>query len=498
MASAPLLRLEEVSKSFGRVQALDRVSLAYEKGQIYGLAGENGAGKSTLVKLLCGTHRPDAGRLVLNGQLYAPSNPAEAEDCGISVFHQEIPICPNLNVAQNVFLGGKGQGMFPNWKAMKRHCEQWFQQWLGIDIDSDRLLRDCTVAERQMTLLVRVLSRNAELIILDEPTTALTPPESARFFAVIRSLAAQGITFILVSHFLNELMELSARIDVLRDGVLAGTLLKGEFDADILAGLIAGRTLAMPEPTGARSASAVPRLEVRGLGKPGAFSNVSFKTSPGEIVGITGLQGSGRSALSRALFGAPPASSGQILIEGRAVSVQCPSDAIEAGIGYVPEDRQQYGLFDDLDVQSNLGLLRLDSFSRFGVLSRARLGALTRQMQRDLQIKIPSPDAPVTSLSGGNQQKVLIARWLAVAPAVLVMNEPTRGVDIGAKDEICRLLRKLADSGCCLILCSSDLDEVLRLAERILIMVSGRVTQELPSSEATKAKLIQAVGTMSE
>jgi ABC-type sugar transport system ATPase subunit len=497
MAPTPLLNIHQVSKQFGQVQALDSVSLRFEKGRIYGLAGENGAGKSTLVKVLCGVHTPDRGRIEWQGQPYAPADPAEAEEAGVSVFHQEIPVCPSLSVAANVFLGRRLPGMFPDWPAMERQCEEWFRQWLGIEIDSRRLLGECAIAERQMALLVRALSRQAQLIILDEPTTALTAPESARFFEVVRRLASQGIAFVYVSHFLHELMELSDGIYVLRDGRLAGSLTRGEFHAETLASLIAGRSLRRDADAPAPGAAAAPRpkLEVRSLGLGGAFHDVSFQARQGEILGITGLQGSGRGGLTRALFGAPPAESGEILIDGKKIRMRAPGDAIAAGIGYVPEDRQEFGLFDDLDVRSNLGILQLGKLSRAGLLSRRRLTGLTLEMQAKLRIRLSAPDAPISSLSGGNQQKVLIGRWLALGPAVLVMNEPTRGVDVGAKEEICRLLRDVARAGCCLMVASSDLDELLRLADRILVMAGGKVTREFSRSQASKAELIQAIGT---
>lgn len=493
MPPAPLLKIDHVSKQFGRVQALRNVSLTLEHGRIYGLAGENGAGKSTLVNLLCGVHHPDSGTLQLDGELYAPSNPAEAEEAGIRVFHQEIPICPNLSVAANVFLGSTS--IFPNWREMERQCEAWFDQWLGFTIDPRRLLRDCTIAERQMALLVRVLSRTARMIILDEPTTALTPPETAHFFGVIRRLQAQGITFLFVSHFLHELTELSDLIHVLRDGQLAGSLEKGHFDPPVLTTLIAGRNLEPSSSSRALAANAASRLEVRGLSKAGAFHDVSFAVRAGEILGITGVQGSGRSEIARSLFGSPPAEAGYIWVNGESARIRAPRDAIALGIGYVPEDRQELGLFDDLDVQTNLGISRLAHLSRGGILSRARLRELTLAMREKLGIRLSSVQATITSLSGGNQQKVLIARWLAIQPSVLVLNEPTRGVDIGAKNEICGLLHALAQTGCAIIVASADLDEVMRLSHRILVLAGGRKIEEFERSAVTKALLIAAVGT---
>jgi ribose transport system ATP-binding protein len=400
-----------------------------------------------------------------------------------------------LSVAANVFLGPElpEKRFFPNWRRLEARCEELFRDLLGMEIDARRLMGYCSVAERQLALLVRALSRNARLVILDEPTTALTPPEMARLFAVIRRLLAQGVTFLFVSHLLDELLELCDEIYVLRDGFLAGQRQRGQFDARSLAQMIAGHEVADPQPAN-ETREGLPKLEVRGLSLPGAFRDVTFKLCAGEILGITGLQGSGRSAVARALFGAPPAKAGDIFLNGERVLIRTIADAIRNGIGYVPAERQTLGLFDDLDVQSNLGILRLDSSARLGLLPGNRLRELALQMQSKLQIKFSAPEAPIQSLSGGNQQKVLIARWLVAEPEILVMNEPTRGVDIGAKDEICRFIRGLAAQGCSFIVSSSDLDELMRLADRVLVMNHGRITAEFSRAAFRREDLIHAAG----
>jgi ABC-type sugar transport system ATPase subunit len=490
-----LLRIDQVSKRFGQVTALNAVSLHFQQGRIYGLAGENGAGKSTLVKILAGVHAPDAGRLEFEGRPFQPANPAEAEALGISVFHQEIPICPNLSVAANVFLGQRlpGRRFFPDWRALEGRCADLFEQWLGLKIDPRRPIGDCSAAERQLALLLRALSRKARLIILDEPTTALTPAEVARLFTIMRRLKAQGLSLIFISHLLDELMEIADEIYVMRDGSLVGHLEPTQFDGRELARLIAGRALASTtnrQPNAAFS----PKLEVRSLSRPGHFQNVSLTVGTGEVLGITGLQGSGRTEMARALFAAPPAASGEIYLDGRRLELTTPQDAIRAGIGYVPEDRKSLGLFDDLDIQLNLALLRLRSLGKGGFLSRRRLAEFAAKAQAQLGIKMSGGGAPITSLSGGNQQKVLIARWLAIQPQVLVMNEPTRGVDIGAKDEIWRLIRSVAAEGCSFVIVSSDLEELVQLADRILVLRSGRVAAELSGADASKERLIHAAG----
>jgi ABC-type sugar transport system ATPase subunit len=495
MSSPPLLQIQQISKRFGNVQALSSISLTFQSGRVYGLAGENGAGKSTLVKILCGVHSDFEGQIYLNGKAYRPHSTSEAENAGISVFHQEMPVCQSLSVAANVFLGPDlpSGGFFPDWSKIEARCEQMFRDLLGIETDAARLMGECTIAERQLALLVRVLSRNARLIILDEPTTALTPTEVAKLFMVIRRLLAQGITFVFVSHLLDELLEISDEIYVLRDGVVAGYHRRGEFDTRSLARLIAGHDVEDRQSEVPNKDRAT-KLEVRELSLNGVFNDVSFKLFAGEILGITGLQGSGRSAVARALFGAPPAQAGEIFKDGKKLHLRTVADAIGNGIGYVPEDRQTLGLFDDLDVQSNLGVLRLDSMARFGLLSLSHLRELALTMQGKLKIKFPATGARIGSLSGGNQQKILIGRWLSIKPDVLVMNEPTRGVDIGAKDEICRFIRALANEGCSFLVSSSDLDELLRMADRVLVMNSGRLTAEFSRSGLRREDLVHATG----
>ncbi len=493
MPDSPFLAIKGLSKSFGSTRALDSVSLEVPRGSVFGLAGENGAGKSTLIKILCGVYQPDAGSINLEGRPLHPRDPAEAEAAGISVFHQEIPICPNLSIAANVFLGPHlpRRGMSPDWKSMNQACLELYDKLLGETIDPRRLIRDCSAAEQQLALLVRVLSRRARLVILDEPTTALTPPEVARLFGIIRRLAGQGIAFIFVSHMLEELTELCQTITVLRDGRNVGVLRKAEFDRRALSGLIAGRTLAE------RPARRAPRgpgdyLEVRDLGLPGQFAGVSFSLARGEILGIAGLQGSGRSAVARALFGAPPPRTGEILLEGRWLSIRRPQEAMRAGIGYIPEDRKSLGICDDLDVKTNLCLAGLERFSPGGLLSLRALRRVSSRMGERLAIKMRGVDAPISSLSGGNQQKVMISRWLALQPRILVMNEPTRGVDVGAKQEITALILALAEEGFTFVISSSELEELIALADRILVMNRGRVAREFPAAEATKERLILA------
>lgn len=496
MAEPPFLAVEGISKAFGPTRALDSVSLAAERGTVFGLAGENGAGKSTLIKVLCGVHAPDAGRVTLDGKLHRPRDSEEAERAGIAVFHQEIPVCPDLSIAANVFLGPAmpRRGIAPDWKRMNERCIELYRTLLGEDIDPERLVKGCTAAEKQLALLVRVLSRSARLVILDEPTTALTPPEVARLFGIIQRLKEQGITFLFVSHMLEELVQLSDAIAVLRDGRNVGMLRKDEFELQRLARMIAGRTLSQAVRRSALR-QGTPKVEVRRLGLPGGFHDVSFRVQQGEILGIAGLQGSGRSAVVRALFGAPPAATGEILVDGRRTAIHSPADAMAAGIGYVPEDRNTLGIFQDMDVKMNVCMAGIDRFSRRGFLDARNLRGIAGRMRDDLSIKMQGVDAPVRSLSGGNQQKVLISRWLALRPSLLLMNEPTRGVDVGAKEEIVGLILGLSAEGYTFVISSSELEELILLANRILVMNRGRVAGDLEAPEATKDRIILAATT---
>ncbi len=499
MEPAPYLSVSNLSKSFGSTRALDSVSLSVQRGTVFGLAGENGAGKSTLIKILCGVHTPDAGQIVLNGGAHRPRDPEEAEKAGISVFHQEIPICPNMSIAANVFLGPAmpRRGIRPDWKVMNSRCIELYRNLLGEQIDPRQLIRRCTTAEKQLALLVRVLSRDARLIILDEPTTALTPPEVERLFSIIKRLRDQGITFIFISHMLEELMELSDSITVLRDGKNVGELAKGQFDRRRLSELIAGRTLSESARHGARR-EGTPHIEARGLGLAGEFSGVSFSLQRGQILGVAGLQGSGRSALARALFGAPPATEGEVLLDGKRTRIDSPGRAAAAGIGYVPEDRQSLGIFDDMDVKANLCMAGIDRLSRGPIVDRRAFRRVTDEMRQRLSIRMASVDAPVRSLSGGNQQKVLISRWLALKPSLLVMNEPTRGVDVGAKKEIVDLILQLASEGYTFIVSSSELEELILLSDRIIVMNRGRMSRVFEAGEATKDALILAATSSSQ
>jgi len=494
--AAGLLRIDNVSKRFGPVQALSGVSFGVAGGEIVGLAGENGAGKSTLIKILAGIHKPDGGGLLLEGQPYAPKDPNAAVRAGLAVFHQEIPICPHLSITANIFLGTESltKRLLPDWRAMEARCVELYRVLLDEDVNPRALIRDVSAAERQLALLVRVLSRAARLIILDEPTAALTPLEVSRLFRVIRNLRDKGIGFIFVSHMLEELINLSERIVVLRDGKHIGTLEKEEFETTTLSAMIAGRTLTSPART-ARTGELRTVLDVRNFGVPGHFSDVSFSLAAGEILGVAGLTGSGRSVLLRALFGLHKAGSGELAINGCRVRIRSPREAIRQGVGYIPEDRKTLGLFPHQDIKTNLYIARTARQPDLAFKGTNRMRGSAARMKKELSIKFRREDDLIGSLSGGNQQKVLLSRWLLLEPAIILMNEPTRGVDIGAKKEIYDLMFALTTRGFSFIVTSSAIEELLVLSDRVLVMNRGRAKTILSRADATKESILHAATT---
>jgi len=497
MPDTDLLHVESVSKRFGPVQALSDFSFSVGHGEIVGLGGENGAGKSTLIKILAGVYAADHGTACLDGEPYSPRDSNVAVRAGVAVFHQEIPVCPHLSITANIFLGAKmpKKYLMPDWLTMEERCVELYRVLLDEDVNPRALIRDVSAAERQLALLVRVLSRDAKLIILDEPTTALTPLEVARLFRVIRNLRDKGIGFIFVSHMLEELIELSDRIVVLRDGNHIGTLAREQFSVDVLSRMIAGRTLAPPARPAINSSERQVVLRIDNLSVKGHFSAVSFWLHRGEILGVAGLTGSGRSVLLRSLFGLHPVESGEVTMNNRQVRIRSPYDAIKQGIGYVPEDRKTMGLFRHQDIKSNLCMARTAARAD---LSSRDISGMRRDaalMKGELSIKFRNEDDPIGALSGGNQQKVLLSRWLLLEPAIILMNEPTRGVDVGAKKEIYDLLFRLTARGFSLIITSPAIEELLVLSDRVLVMNRGRVRSIFNRAESTKEAVIHAATT---
>jgi ABC-type sugar transport system ATPase subunit len=490
-----LLTVSGISKHYGSTQALKNVFLNVPQGKVLGLAGENGAGKSTLIKILCGALNPDSGEMRYAGASYKPHDVSDAETKGISVFHQEIPICPHLSIAANVFLGPaipSSHGA-PDWRLMNRRCVELYKTFLDEEIDPSVPIGSCSAAEQQLALLVRVLSRNAKLVVLDEPTTALAAPEVARLFASITRLKEEkSITFIFVSHLLDELIELSDQISVLRDGENVGNLEKKEFSATNLSSLIAGRTITTIKSTRIEMEKTPVCLEAKSLSLTGQFEDISFAVRKGEVFGIAGLQGSGRSALALSLFGAPPPDSGSIFINGVEVRRMNVGTAMKSGIGYLPEDRKSMGIFPNMDITRNIGMAVIGRSRGFSPYDRKNGIRLATTMAGELSIKMSNPSNSISSLSGGNQQKAMLARWLALSPSILVLNEPTRGVDVGAKSEIAEIIASRATQGYTIVVASSEMDELLLLCDRILVLSRGRNKAILEGKTLTKEALFLA------
>lgn len=485
----PILQLQGVSKRFGGVQALADVSFDVFPGEIHGLVGENGAGKSTLIKILGGVYARDAGQIRFAGRPHAPRDPAEAQRLGISVVHQEIPLCPNMSVADNVFLG---RTPLTRWgrvdrRAMQRRTAELLAE-IGQRIDPSRPVGTLSVAERQITSIVQALSHECKLLVMDEPTAALTPAEVETLFAVIRRLREKGTTILFVSHILSEVLAITDRVTVLRNGRHVATRPTAGLTAETVVRMMVGEVAA----EGVASRRVPPQrdvvLRVKGLSQSATgLAGISFDLFRQEVLGIAGIQGAGRTELAMTLFGVLPATSGEIEIGGRPMRIRSPRDAIQAGIGYLTEDRRNLGLFWDLNVAENMiTAITARLTGRLGRFDRVGMRRLAEGSVRQLGIRTPGVTQGVRYLSGGNQQKVMLARWLQANPSVLILDEPTRGIDVAAKAEIRRIIRELVHRGLSVILISSDLDELLALSDRVLVMARRRVRGTLTPDRATR------------
>jgi rhamnose transport system ATP-binding protein len=488
----PLLALEHAAKSFGSVRALEDGSIELRAGEAHGLVGENGAGKSTLVKILAGVYRPDAGRLLLDGQELRLGGPAEARAAGIAVIYQEPTLFPDLSVAENIFMGRQplAAGRRIDARELRRRVEALMAR-LGVPLDPSRPARGLSIADQQIVEIAKALSFEARVIVMDEPTAALSGAEVERLFAVARALRAHGAAVLFVSHRLDEVLDLCQQVTVMRDGrqVFSGPL--DGLTRDDLVRRMVGRELSVMYPERGAERGEV-ALSVRRLTREGVFTDVSFEVRHGEIVGLAGLVGAGRSEVARAVFGIDRRDAGEVLVEGRRLPAASPTAAMAAGMGYVPEDRREQGLVMDLSIARNASLASLGRLRR-GVLIRA---ADERRLAADwalrLRLKYARLTDPVAALSGGNQQKVVLAKWLARRPTVLVVDEPTRGIDVATKAEVHRLLSDLAADGVAVLMISSELPEILGMADRVLVMHEGRLTADLPREDATEERIMFA------
>jgi len=485
-----ILKAKDIKKAFAGVKALKGVNLNIEKGEIHCLAGENGSGKSTLIKIISGVYEMDSGEVELNGKKYTKITPIEAILSGVQVIYQDLSIFPNLTVMENLAFNTELslKRKFVNWKRFRTLAEEAVKK-IDFKIDLKTRVAELSIADKQLIAISRALLNNAKLIIMDEPTTALTRKEVNNLFKVIKNLQAEGIATLFVSHKLDEVFEISDRFTILRNGENVITGKTSELDNKSFTYYMTGRDFEEKRFTPSIE-SDEPLLEVKGLTLKNGFSDISFKLYKGEILGITGLLGSGRTELAQALFGYRKADSGEVVIKNRKVKIKSINHAIRANIGYVPEDRITEGLFMSQSIGRNIVVTKInDLANRAGVINKNYLKNEIEMWVERLAIATPNPDNAVQTLSGGNQQRVVLAKWMARAPDILILNGPTVGVDIGSKYDIHEILKNLAKSGFGLIVISDDLPEIMSLCSRVLIMKAGRITGEFLTSEIDEKKL---------
>ncbi|GAA5074306.1 sugar ABC transporter ATP-binding protein [Thermocatellispora tengchongensis] len=491
-ASRPIIALKDVTKSFGAVSALRGVSLELYAGEAHALAGENGAGKSTLVKTLAGVHRPDSGTVLLHGEPVVFHGPADAQAAGVAVIYQEPTLFPDLSVAENIFMGRQpraGLGRIDR-RAMRAETAALFQR-LGVGLAPDQPARGLSIADQQLVEIAKALSRDARVLIMDEPTAALSGNEVDRLFGVVEALRAQGCAVLFISHRLDEIFRLCQRVTTLRDGAwIASEPVEGLTHDDLIRRMV-GRELDALYPKQDTTPGEV-ALKVERLTREGVFTDVSFEVRRGEIAALAGLVGAGRSEVARAIFGIDRFDAGKVTVNGRELPPGSPTAAMGAGLALVPEDRRQQGLVMDMSIERNIGLTGLAALRRGPVISRAAERDRARDWALKLRLKFARLNDGVGVLSGGNQQKVVLAKWLAIGPSVLIVDEPTRGIDVGTKAEVHRLLSELAGQGMAVLMISSDLPEVLGMADRVLVMHEGRITAEIPRERATEESVMAA------
>tara|TARA_R110002095_G_scaffold188226_5_gene165600 strand:+ start:59722 stop:61254 length:1533 start_codon:yes stop_codon:yes gene_type:complete len=490
--SVPLLEVQKITKQFPGVKALSQVSLTLNRGEVLAVIGENGAGKSTLMKILAGVQPPDSGNLLIDGTTVSNSNVEDAIDCGIALIHQELNLCDNLDIAANIFLGRE-----PNSRGIIRQKQTYLEsekllKRVGLNISPQTLVGNLTVGQQQMVEIAKALSINARILIMDEPTSSLSLHESEALFSVIRELKAQGVSIIYISHRLGEVNDLADRVVVLRDGENAGDLDRDSISHDRMVQMMVGRNVSQFFTHTPHQPGEVV-LQVRNLRTPANPTHpINFSLRKNEIVGISGLVGAGRTELMQVLFGIDAPQGGTIFINGREIRIHSPQDAITAGLALVPEDRKLQGLILEMAVRENMSLASLSRDKKLlGMINFSKEQVISEEMIAAMKIKTPSDRQIVQFLSGGNQQKVVLGKWLAMKPSVLLLDEPTRGVDVGAKEEIYNLMNELASSGMAVLFVSSDLEEIRGVSDRVLVMHEGQLTGELSREELSEEAIMQ-------
>jgi rhamnose transport system ATP-binding protein len=497
-AGPAILELRDVAKSFGPVVALANGTIELIAGEIHALVGENGAGKSTMVKTIAGIYQPDTGTIWMRGEAVRFRDAAASKAAGISVIYQEPTLFPDLTVAENIFIGRQPRGKFGliDRQEMRNQASALFAQ-LGVPIDPDRVAEGLSIADQQIIEIAKAISLDARVLVMDEPTAALSGAEVDRLFAVARSLRDRGAAILFISHRFDEVFSLCERITVMRDGAYIATHRTAEITVDELVREMVGRDISALFPKQDATIGEVV-VSVRDLNRAGVFRDISFDVRAGEIVALAGLVGAGRTEVARAIFGIDRYDAGMVTVSGRALKRHSPQAAIDASMGFVPEDRRKQGLVMELSVARNATLTLRKQLARFGLIDSRRERAAAEEWSRRLQVKTGSQDLPVSTLSGGNQQKVVLAKWLATSPKFLIVDEPTRGIDIGTKAEVHRLISELAGQGIAVLMISSELPEVLGMADTILVMHEGRITAKLPRAEATAEAVMHAASASPE
>jgi rhamnose transport system ATP-binding protein len=488
---APILEIRGVSKRFGSTQALEDVSLTLHEGEIHALLGENGAGKSTLIKIMTGVEQPDAGQMAVDGVDVLLGGALHAQELGIAAIYQEPMTFPDLSVAENIFISHRDRGRLIDRRRMRREAETILGR-LGVRLDLDEPARGLSLAEQQTVEIAKALSLRVRVLIMDEPTASLSAHEVRRLFGIVESLRREGVAILFISHRMEEVFEIADRVTVLRDGRWVSTRLRSELTPAIAIREMVGRTLSdFFQRTPPRPGDVV--LQVRGLGREGAFSDVTFDLRAGEVLGFAGLVGARRTDVGLALFGIAPADTGTVALDGRPVAVRNPQDALRLRIAYSTEDRRALGLIFPLSIAANISLPTLGRYlDRLGLIRRPAEEAASERYRERLRIRASSVRVPVATLSGGNQQKVVLSKWLETHPRVLILDEPTRGIDVGSKAEVHQIIDELAQEGIAIILISSDLPEVLATSDRILVMREGRQMAILDRDEATAERVLTA------
>ncbi len=487
----PIIQMRNISKAFGGVQALKGVQLTVYSGEVHAILGENGAGKSTLIKTITGVYRPDSGEIEFDGELVHFNNPREAQQRGIAAIYQEPSLFPDLSIAENILVGRQPvQGGRISWRQMNRTASELLER-LHVKLNPRTKARNLSVAQQQMVEIARALSVNAKVLIMDEPTSSLTSNEVEDLFRITRKLREEGTAVLFISHRLEELFALADRVTTLRDGEYVDTRPLTNVTTDELIQMMVGRKLddLFPKQEVERGEAV---LEVENLSLNGAFQDVSFTLHAGEILGMSGLVGAGRTDVACSIFGVKPAASGRIIVRGEQVTIATPQKAMSLGISYVPEDRKQHGLVLPMSIGDNITLPVIKQFAAYGWLRPKREKAAATEASQKLEVKATGIEQKAQELSGGNQQKVVLAKWLNTHPRILILDEPTRGIDVGTKAAVHRLMSSLAAQGIAILMISSELPEILGMSDRILVMREGRITGEFTRSEATQEKLMMA------